>query len=114
MSFIPQSRADLATAEAFTLTADRTTTGTEILRCTADVNIALNLTPKDRETVLVYLATANTVKITGYIRIYSQTNYYNSAEFNIDEFGGSTLTLSTQHATAHLVYVRDFGEWIAI
>lgn len=114
MSYIPLSRADLASAKAYTLSADHTTTATEILRCVADVDIVLNLSPKDRETVVVYLATASTVKITGDIRIYSSTNYYNIAEFNIDEFGGSTLTFNTVNATAHLMFVRDFGEWVAI
>jgi hypothetical protein len=113
MSYIPQSRADLATATPYTLTADHTTSGTEILRCAADVDIVLNLAPKDRETVVMYLATANTVKITGDIRIYD-ASLYNIAQFNIDEFGGSTLTFNTQHAAAHLMYVRDFGEWLAI
>ena len=113
MSYIPQSRADLATATPYTLTADHTTSGTEILRCAADVDIVLNLAPKDRETVVMYLATANTVKITGDIRIYD-ASLYNIAQFNIDEFGGSTLTFNTQHGTARLMYVRDFGEWLAI
>lgn len=113
MSYVPQSRADLATATPYTLTSDHTTSGTEILRCAADVDIILNLAPKDRETVVMYLATANTVNITGDIRIYDAA-LYNIAQFNIDEFGGSTLTFNTQHATAHLMYVRDFEEWLAI
>jgi hypothetical protein len=32
MSFIPQSRADLATATPFEVTSDHTTSGTEMLR----------------------------------------------------------------------------------
>jgi hypothetical protein len=113
MSYVPQSRADLATATPYTLSADHTTSETEILRCEADLHIVLNSAPKDRETVVMYLATANTVQITGDIRIYSAA-LYNIAQFNIDEFGESTLTFNTQHATAHLMYVRDFGEWLAI
>jgi hypothetical protein len=57
MSYIPQSRADLATAEAYEVSGSHTTSGTEILRCSADVNIVLNPTPKDRETVMVKLST---------------------------------------------------------
>jgi len=113
MSYVPQSRADLATATPYSLTSDHTTSGTEILRCAADVDITLNLSPKDRETVVMYLATSSTVNITGDIRIYSAA-LYNVAQFNIDKFGGSTLTFNTQHATAHLMYVRSFGEWLAI
>tara|TARA_R110000796_G_scaffold441_1_gene1429 strand:+ start:1228 stop:1572 length:345 start_codon:yes stop_codon:yes gene_type:complete len=114
MSYIPLSRADLASAKAYTISANRTTTGTEIIRCVDSLDIILNLSPKDRETVVVYLATASTVNIIGDIRIYSSTNYYNIAEFNIGEFGGSTLTFNTVNATAHLMFVRDFEEWVAI
>tara|TARA_E500000318_G_scaffold57486_1_gene53335 strand:+ start:482 stop:835 length:354 start_codon:yes stop_codon:yes gene_type:complete len=113
MSFIPQSRADLATATPFAVTADHTTSGTEILRCSADVTVVLNQTPKDRETVMVKLTTSNTVKIVGDINITSSSTLYNVAEYNTagDEFGGTTVTLSTADTTAIFTYVRKFGEW---
>lgn len=111
MSYIPQSRADLATAEAYEVSGSHTTSGTEILRCSADVNIALNSTPKDRETVMVKLTTSNTVNITGDINITSSSSFFNVAEYNVDEFGGATVTFNTPDTTVILIYVRKFGEW---
>ena len=95
------------------MTADHTTSGTEILRCSADVTVVLNQTPKDRETVMVKLTTSNTVKIVGDINITSSSTLYNVAEYNTagDEFGGTTVTLSTADTTAIFTYVRKFGEW---
>jgi len=113
MSYIPQSRADLAIATPYAVTADHTTSGTEILRCSADVTVVLNQTPKDRETVMVKLTTSNTVKIVGDINITSSSALYNVAEYNTagDEFGGTTVTLNTADTTAIFTYVRKFGEW---
>jgi hypothetical protein len=73
----------------------------------------LNQTPKDRETVMVKLTTPNTVKIVGDINITSSSTLYNVAEYNTagDEFGGTTVTLSTADTTAIFTYVRKFGEW---
>lgn len=113
MSYIPLSRADLASARATVVDADYTTTATEILKCVADAVVVLNASPKDRETVLVHLSTSNTIQIVGDIHIYN-SYYYNIAEYNIAEYGGTTLTLNTKDTTVHLMYVRDFGEWIAI
>ena len=113
MSYIPQSRADLAIADAIAINADHTTEGTEILRCSADLTVILNQQPKDRETVMVKLTTSNTVKIVGDINITSTSALYNVAEYNTagDEFGGTTVTLSTVDTTAIFTYVRKFGEW---
>jgi hypothetical protein len=113
MSYIPQSRADLATATPYEVTSDHTTSGTEVLRCSADVTVVLNQTPKDRETVMVKLTTSNTVKIVGDINITSSSAFYNVAEYNTagDEFGGTTVTLSTADTTAIFTYIREFGEW---
>ena len=113
MSYIPLSRADLASARATVVDADYTTTGTEILKCIADAVVVLNASPKDRETVLVHLSTSNTIQVVGDIHIYN-SYYYNIAEYNRAEYGGTTLTLNTKDTTVHLMYVRDFGEWIAI
>jgi hypothetical protein len=113
MSYIPLSRADLASATPYVVDADHTTAGTEILKCVADAVVVLNLSPKDRETVLVHLSTSNTIQIVGDIHIYN-SYYYNIAEYNEAEYGGTTLTLNTKDTTVHLMYVRSFGEWIAI
>jgi len=107
MSYIPQSRADLGIAQAYEVSGSHTTSGTEILRCSADVDIVLNPTPKDRETVMVKLTTANTVKnITS-----SSSSFFNIAQYNIDEFGSTTVTINTPDTTVILIYVRKFGEW---
>ena len=113
MSYIPLSRADLAGATAVVVDADYTTSGTSILKCIDDAVVVLNFTPKDRETVLVHLSTSNTIQIVGDIHIYNAA-YYNIAEYNIAEYGGTTLTLSTKDTTVYLMYVREFGEWLAI
>jgi hypothetical protein len=111
MSYIPQSRADLGIAQAYEVSGSHTTSGTEILRCSADVDIVLNQTPKDRETVMVKLTTPNTVKIIGDINITSSSSFFNIAQYNIDEFGGTTITINTPDTTVIFIYVRKFGEW---
>lgn len=111
MSYIPHSRADLATAAAYEVSGSHTTSGTEILRCSADADIVLNTSPKDRETVMIKLTTSDTVNIIGDINITSSSSFFNIAEYNVDEFGGTTVTINTPDTTVILIYVRKFGEW---
>lgn len=128
MSYIPQSRADLATAIPYSFNAedaphaDHTTKETEVLRCSADLNVILNQTPKDRETVMIKLTTANTVNITGYINITSSASFFNVNEFHgtvlpehnsnpLSEYGGITVTMNTADTTRIFTYIREFGEW---
>ena len=86
MSYIPQSRADLGIAKAYEVSGSHTTSGTEILRCSADVDIVLNPTPKDRETVMVKLTTANTVKIIGDINITSSSSFFTYSNTGVFRF----------------------------
>ena len=111
MSYIPYSRADLAGALPYQISSDHTTKGSEILKCIADCTVYLNLNPKDRETVLIKLATANTVNIVGDININSSAAFYNTAEYSTGEFGQTNITVDVEDTTVIFMYIREFGEW---
>lgn len=107
------SRADLGKAEAKIISENYTTVNTVILKVTQSVDILLNETPQDRETVLINCATDDKITITGFINIVNP-DYYNIAEFSIGEFGYASLAVEQKNTSIHLMYVQEFGEWLAI
>lgn len=107
------SRADLGKAEAKSISENYTTVNTVILKVTQSVDILLNETPQDRETVLINCATDDKITITGFINIVNP-DYYNIAEFSIGEFGYASLAVEQKNTSIHLMYVQEFGEWLAI
>ena len=110
---VSNSSADLGNAIAKVITADHTTDNTQILKVTQSAVIKLNETPADRETVLVNCATDERIDIVGLINIVNPS-YYNVAEFNVDDFGYASLIVEQKNTTIHLMYVKEFGEWLAI
>tara|TARA_R110000796_G_scaffold441_1_gene1428 strand:+ start:524 stop:1228 length:705 start_codon:yes stop_codon:yes gene_type:complete len=113
VSSAPYSRADLGKAIAKIITEDYTTVNTEILKVTEGVQIVLNETPQDRETVLINCATDDKINITGFINIVNPS-YYDIAEFNIGEFGYASLAVEQANTSIQLMYVDEFKEWLAI
>ena len=107
------SRADLKNATAKIITANHTTSGSEILKVTSGVVVNLREYPQDRETVIVNCRTDDRIDIVGEINIVNMS-YYDVAKYNINEFGARSIIVEQDDTTLHLVYIQEFKEWLAI
>ena len=107
------SNADLRNAQAKTITSNHTTSGSQILKVTSSAVINLNSNPQDRETVIVNCRTNDKIDIVGYISVVNLA-YYNVAEYNVDDFGAASLVVEQDNTTIHLVYIKEFKEWLAV
>jgi len=107
------SRADLKNAAAKVITSNHTTSGSEILKVTSGVVVHLSDRPQNRETVIVNCRTDDRIDIVGEINIVNMS-YYDTAQYNVDEFGLGSLIVEQDDTTIHLVYIQEFKEWLAI
>ena len=82
----------------YSISADRTTEGNELIRSTASADVYLNASPEDGEKVVVLNGDGGNV-----------TSYGNGKQVN----GFDSLTITQKGNSITMIYYEDFGGWVA-